>query len=71
MGKTIRSVVIGTIDPFFDKQSSLTNSRLQVKIGFEIGSFRKLKKEVKELVPEGLEEKGLGKIDYYLKEVDK
>ncbi|WP_192350270.1 hypothetical protein [Algoriphagus sp. Y33] len=71
MGTTIRSVVIGSIDPFFDKKSSLYKSRVQLKIGFEIGSFKKIRKEVKELVPpDGLEEKGNGQIEYYLKEIE-
>ncbi|WP_192085654.1 hypothetical protein [Algoriphagus sp. Y33] len=70
MGTTIRSVVIGSIDPFFDKKSSLYKSRVQLKIGFEIGSFKKIRKEVKELVPpDGLEEKGNEKVEYYLKDV--
>ena len=72
MGKTIRSVVIGSIDPFFDKQTSLNKSRFQLKIGFEIGSFRKFKKEVKELVPiDGLEEKGNEKVQYYMRDFGK
>jgi hypothetical protein len=72
MGKTIRSVVTGSIDPFFDKQTSLNKSRFQLKIGFEIGSFRKIKKEVKELVPmDGLEEKGNEKVQYYLNDIGK
>jgi hypothetical protein len=72
MGKTIRSVVIGSIDPFFDKQTSLNKSRFQLKIGFEIGSLRKIKKEVKELVPiDGLEEKGNEKVRYYMKDIGK
>jgi uncharacterized protein (UPF0147 family) len=72
MGKTIRSVVIGSIDPFFDKQTSLNKSRFQLKIGFEIGSFRKIKKEVKEFVPiDGLEEKGYEKVQYYMRDVGK
>ncbi len=71
MGNTIRSVAIGSIDPFFDKKSSLYKSRVQLKIGFEIASFKKIRKEVKELVPvDGLEEKGNGQIEYYLKEVE-
>jgi hypothetical protein len=72
MGKTIRSVVIGSIDPFFDKHTSLNKSRFQLKIGFEIGSFRKIKKEVKEFVPiDGLEEKGYEKVQYYMRDVGK
>jgi hypothetical protein len=72
MGKTIRSVVIGSIDPFFDKQTSLYKNRFQLKIGFEIGSFNKIKKEVKELIPaDGLEEKGNEKVQYYLKDIGK
>lgn len=72
MGKTIRSVVIGSIDPFFDKQTSLNKSRFQLKIGFEIGSFRKIKKEVKELIPlDGLEEKGNEKVQYYMRDIGK
>ncbi|MDR7131000.1 hypothetical protein J2X69_003359 [Algoriphagus sp. 4150] len=71
MGNTIRSVVIGSIDPFYDKKSGLYKSRAQLKIGFEIGSFKKIRKEVKELVPlDGLEEKGNGQIEYYLKEIE-
>ncbi|MCE7058079.1 hypothetical protein LZF95_25580 [Algoriphagus sp. AGSA1] len=71
MGNTIRSVVMGSVDPFFDKRSSLHKSRVQLKIGFEIGSFRKLRKEVKELVPlDGLEEKGNEKVEYYLKDLE-
>ncbi|MBN3584880.1 hypothetical protein JYB64_20995 [Algoriphagus aestuarii] len=57
MGKVIRSVVIGSIDPFFNKQSSFYKSRVQLKIGFEIGSFKFLKKEIKELNFEEFEEK--------------
>lgn len=72
MGKTIRSVVIGSIDPFFDKQTSLNKSRFQLKIGFEIGSFRKIKKEVKEFVPiDGLEEKGYERVQYFMKDIGK
>ncbi|MEB2787389.1 hypothetical protein [Algoriphagus persicinus] len=70
MGKTIRSVVMGSVDPFFDKKSSLYKSRLQLKIGFEIGSFRKIRKEVKELVPlDELEDKGKEKVEYCLKDI--
>lgn len=70
MGKTIRSVVMGSVDPFFDKRSSLYKSRVQLKIGFEIGSFKKIKKEVKELTPmDKLEDKGDEKVEYYLKDL--
>ncbi|WP_057937321.1 kinetochore Spc7 family protein [Algoriphagus resistens] len=70
MGNTIRSVVMGSVDPFFDKRSSLYKSRVQLKIGFEIGSFRKIKKEVKELIPiDELKDKGEEKVEYYLKDV--
>jgi hypothetical protein len=68
MGKLIRSVVIGSIDPFFNEKSSLYKSRVQLKIGFEIGSFKRIKQEVKEMIPiEELKEKGNEK--YYLKDV--
>ncbi len=71
MGNTIRSMVMGSVDPFFDSRSSLHKSRIQLKIGFEIGSFRKIRKEVKELVPlDGLEEKGNEKVEYYLKDLE-
>ncbi|WP_425637970.1 hypothetical protein ACPUEN_00965 [Algoriphagus yeomjeoni] len=70
IGGAIRSVVFGSIDPFFNEKSSLYKSRVQLKIGFEIGSFRKIKKEVKELVQmDGLKEKGNEKVEYYLKDV--
>jgi hypothetical protein len=70
MGKVIRSVVMGSIDPFFNEKSSLYKSRVQLKIGFEIGSFKKIKQEVKEMVPmEELKEKGNEKVEYFLKDV--
>lgn len=70
MGKTIRSVVIGSVDPFFDKKSSLYKSRVQLKIGFEIGSFKKIKQDVIEMIPmEDLKEKGDEKVEYYLKDI--
>ncbi|WP_192085649.1 hypothetical protein [Algoriphagus sp. Y33] len=70
MGNTIRSVVMGSIDPFFDKKSSLCKSRVQLKIGFEIGSFKKIRKEVKEIIPmDKLKDKGDEKIEYYLKDL--
>jgi hypothetical protein len=49
MGRTIpmvevfRSVVIGSVHPFFNEKSSLYKSRVQLKIGFKIGSFKKIK----------------------------
>ncbi|WP_146613737.1 hypothetical protein [Algoriphagus yeomjeoni] len=71
IGKVIRSVVMGSVDPFFDEKSSLYKSRVQLKIGFEIGSFREIKKEVKELVQmDGLKEKGNEKVEYYFKDLD-
>ncbi|SFT97101.1 hypothetical protein SAMN04489724_3061 [Algoriphagus locisalis] len=71
MGKVIRSVVIGSIDPFFNEQSSFYKSRVQLKIGFEIGSFKKIRREVKELVPlDGLEDKADEKVEYYLKNLE-
>lgn len=71
MGNAIRSVVMGSVDPFFDKRSSLNKSRVQLKIGFEIGSFRKIKKEVKELIPtDKLKDKGDEKVEYYLKDIE-
>ncbi|PZX48940.1 hypothetical protein [Algoriphagus chordae] len=70
MGKVIRSVVMGSIDPFFNEKSSLYKSRVQLKIGFEIGSFKNLKKEVKEMIPmEELKKKGDEQVEYYLKEI--
>jgi hypothetical protein len=70
MGKVIRSVVIGSIDPFFNEKSSLYKSRVQVKIGFEIGSFKRIKQEVKEMIPmDDLKEKGNEKVEYFLKEI--
>ncbi|PZX51498.1 hypothetical protein LV84_03655 [Algoriphagus ratkowskyi] len=70
MGKTIRSVVIGSVDPFFDKKSSLHKSRVQLKIDFEIGSFKKIKKEIKELIPmDDLKEKGNEQVESYLEGV--
>lgn len=70
MGKVIRSVVMGSVDPFFNEKSSLYKSRVQLKIGFEIGSFKKIKKEVKELIPlDDLKEKGNEKVEYYLKDI--
>jgi len=72
MGKVIRSVIIGSVDPFFNEKSSLYKSRVQLKIGFEIGSFKKIKKEVKEMIPiDDLKEKGAEKVEYYLKDVGK
>lgn len=70
MGKVIRSVVMGSIDPFFVEKSSLYKSRVQLKIGFEIGSFKKIKQEVKELFPvDDLKEKGNEQVEYYMKDV--
>lgn len=70
MGKVIRSVVMGSIDPFFNEKSSLYKSRVQLKIGFEIGSFKRIKQEVKELIPKDeLKEKGNEKVEYYLEDV--
>ena len=65
MGKVIRSVVMGSVDPFFDKKSSLYKSRVQLKIG----SFKKIKHEFRELIPmDELKEKGDEEVDYYLKD---
>jgi hypothetical protein len=36
---------MGSIDPFFNEKSSLYKNRVQLKIGFEIGSFKNFKKE--------------------------
>ncbi|SFT96736.1 hypothetical protein SAMN04489724_3035 [Algoriphagus locisalis] len=70
IGSTIRSVVIGSVDPFFDKKSSLYKSRVQLKIGFEIGSFKKIKQEFKEMIPmDELKEKGDEQVEYYLKDI--
>lgn len=71
MGKSLRSAVIGSIDPFFDSKSSLYKSRMQLKIGFEIGSFRRIKKEVKEQISMGeLKQKSGNKVEYYIEGVD-
>jgi hypothetical protein len=71
MGKVIRSVVMGSIDPFSNEKSSLYKSRVQLKIGFEIGSFKRIKQEVKEMIPmDELKEKGDEKVEYYLKDLD-
>ncbi|PZX59320.1 hypothetical protein LV84_01351 [Algoriphagus ratkowskyi] len=41
-----------------------------MKIGFEIGSFKKIKKEVKEMIPmDELNEKGNEMVEYYLKDI--
>jgi hypothetical protein len=70
MGKVIRSVVMGSIDPFFNEKSSLYKSRVQLKIGFEIGSFKRIKQEVKEMIPmDELKEKGNEKVEYFLKDI--
>lgn len=70
MGNTIQSVVIGSVDPFFDKKSSLYKSRVQLKIGFEIGSFKNIKKGVKEMIPlDELKEKGEEKVEYYMEDI--
>ncbi|WP_425637960.1 hypothetical protein ACPUEN_00910 [Algoriphagus yeomjeoni] len=69
MGKVIRSVVMGSVDPFFNEKSSLYKSRVQLKIGFEIGSFKKIKQEVKEMIPmDELKEKGNEQVEYYLRD---
>lgn len=71
MGRVIRSVVMGSVDPFFNERSSLYKSRVQLKIGFEIGSFKGLKKEVREMVPmDEWKEKGNEQLEYYLKEIE-
>jgi hypothetical protein len=70
MGKVIRSVVMGSIDPFFNEKASLYKSRVQLKIGFEIGSFKKIKQEVKEMIPmDDLKEKGNERVEYFLKDI--
>jgi hypothetical protein len=70
MRKVIRAVVMGSIDPFFNEKTSLYKSRVQLKIGFEIGSFKKIKQEVKEMIPmEELKEKGSEQVEYFLKDV--
>ncbi|WP_146849427.1 hypothetical protein [Algoriphagus ratkowskyi] len=58
------------VNPFFKEKSSLCKSRVQMKIGFEIGSFKKIKKEVKEMIPmDELNEKGNEMVEYYLKDI--
>ncbi len=70
MSKVIRAVVMGSIDPFFNEKTSLYKSRVQLKIGFEIGSFKKIKEEVKELIPmDEMKQEGNEKVEYYLKDV--
>jgi hypothetical protein len=62
---------MGSIDPFFNEKSSLYKNRVQLKIGFEIGSFKRIKQEVKEMISmDELKEKGDKRVEYYLKDLD-
>jgi hypothetical protein len=69
--KNIQSVIIGSVQPFFNSEKSLTQSRFQLKIGLELVSFKKIKKEAKELLPtDEWEEKGKNEVNYFLKDID-
>lgn len=51
-------------------KSSLYKSRIQLKIGFEIGYFKKIKKKVKEQIPmDELKQTGEDKVEYFMKGV--
>jgi hypothetical protein len=43
MGTSLRSVVMVSWDPLFNEDKSLTKSAIQLKIGFELGRFKRLK----------------------------
>jgi hypothetical protein len=47
MGKILNSVVMVSWDPLFNEDKSLTKSAIQLKIGFELGRFKRLKQEFK------------------------
>jgi hypothetical protein len=47
MGKSLRSVVMVSWDPLFSKDKSLSKSALQLKIGFELSSFKSQKIDLK------------------------
>jgi hypothetical protein len=47
MGKNLRSVVMVSWDPLYQEGRSLAGSAVQMKIGFELGRLKGLKKELK------------------------
>jgi hypothetical protein len=47
MGKSLRSVVMVSWDPLYQEGRSLAGSAIQMKIGFELGRLKGIKKELK------------------------
>jgi hypothetical protein len=52
IGKTLQSIVLVTWDPLFKESRSLSSSRFQIRIGFELDQLKKVTQEIpRNLIP--------------------